>query len=128
MKEIGPHKRVEILDGKDINGRYMAMCWNCETCAHAFEISEAEMDLTLIPCIKDCQNCNKLRHSTDHNPAVPLGGTCNTLLHICPNDGRRWWQMNTYFHLWQQVTSEREWQALRREKGGGWDSNENRKT
>ncbi|OGF63738.1 hypothetical protein A2Z53_02155 [Candidatus Giovannonibacteria bacterium RIFCSPHIGHO2_02_42_15] len=116
MKEIGAHKRAEILDDKDINGRYMAMCRDCETCAHAYELTEAETNLSLTPCIIDCANCNKIRHSHDGSPAVPLGGSCNTLLHICPNDGRKWWQMNTHFHLWQHVTSEREWQALRRER------------
>src|SRR3989338_3371938 len=88
MKEIGAHKRAEILDDKDINGRYMAMCRDCETCAHAYELTEAETNLSLTPCIIDCANCNKIRHSHDGSPAEPLGGSCNTLLHICPNDGR----------------------------------------
>ena len=122
MKEIGPHKQAEALDRKDINGRYMVMCRDCETYAHAFKIAEAETNLSLTPCIKDCQNCNQLRHSSSINPAVPLGGTCNTLLHRCPKDGRMWWQTNIYFHLWQQVTSYAEWVALKQEQTDLWTS------
>lgn len=115
VKQIGPHKLTEIV-GKDINGRFMVKCQRCITYAHAFEISEAEAELTLAPCVSDCENCNSLRRSYDQKPAVPLGGTVNTILYTCPKDGRRWWQSNTFFHLWQQVTSEFQWQALCRDR------------
>ena len=55
----------------------------------------------------DCANCESLEKSTDRHPAVPLGGSCTDVLHICPNDGQRWWQMNTFFHLWQRVDSDK---------------------
>lgn len=123
MKAIGSHHRTELSDSKDVNGRYMVTCRDCETCAHAYQVEDAEADLASAPCVSNCDNCNKLRRSYDDAPAVPLGGTCNTVLHICPNDGRRWWQSNTHFHLWQQVTDDREWDGLHRQQSdmGGRD-------
>lgn len=59
-----------------------------------------------------CENCENLRHSYDGAPTVPKGGRCNDILHICLNDGERWWQFNTYYHLWKNVTDPREWQVL----------------
>jgi hypothetical protein len=111
MKATGSHQRTEEL-GRDVNGLQMVLCRDCNTCAHARSIDEARSDLQRAPCIADCGNCNALRESYDERPAVPKGGNCNTRLHVCPTDGRRWWQMNTHFHLWQQVTSDRDWEIL----------------
>lgn len=105
----GVHGKVEILEGKDINGMFMVFCKTCETCAHAIDKSEAIKDLLKTPCVTDCENCKNLRHSFDKQPAVPINGSCNDESHVCPNDGNRWWQYNTYYHLWKQVTNTKEW-------------------
>jgi hypothetical protein len=118
---VGPHQNVEKLSRKDINGRHMVMCWDCSTSAHAFDEAEAVADLSKVSCSPDCVNCNSLNHSCTSKPAVPFGGTCNDRLHVCPNDGNRWWQTNGHFHLWQQVTSDREWEAIRNPRNGQYD-------
>lgn len=59
-----------------------------------------------------CRKCERLEKSTDTRPAVPDGGTCNDILYYCPC-GQRWWQYNTYFHLWQCVNNDAEWEALK---------------
>ncbi len=115
MKSIGPHLITQPLDRKDVNGRFMVTCKVCGTTAHAYKLEEAEADLSIIVCNPNCPNCKNLRNSCSTRPAVPMGGDCNTVLHQCPRDGNRWWQGNTYFHLWQQVTSEREWESLNRD-------------
>ena len=112
MKELGEHARAETESGRDINHRFMATCRNCHTTAHAPTEAEAEANLAKSPCVDDCQNCNNLRHSGSTHPAVPHGGSCNTVLYICPFYKRRWWQSNTHYHLWQQVTSDKEWEIL----------------
>lgn len=61
----------------------------------------------------ECSNCDALDHSFDQRPAVPLGGSCTDILHVCPVCGKRWWQFNTHFHLWKNVADDREWEALR---------------
>lgn len=115
MDIIGGHQRAEVLEGKDVNGLYMVVCRDCETCAHANTIEKARADLSRTPCTKDCENCKALKHSTDTKPAVPLEGTCNDVLHTCPNDNTTWWQFNTHYHLWKQVTSHAEFTSLRRD-------------
>ena len=114
MEAIGPHRNAEVCAEKDVNQRFMVRCHECGTFAHAYELSEAKADLADSPCISDCENCNNLSNSFDGKPAVPLMGSCNSVLHVCPHDGRRWWQSNTYYHLWQQVTSRTEWEVLLR--------------
>jgi len=115
MATIGGHTKAEVLEEKDINGLHMVTCRACEACAHAVTVEEAKADLSRTACTTDCENCKALEHSTDTKPAVPLGGTCNDILHICPNDNTRWWQTNTHFHMWQRVTNEREWRSLKNE-------------
>mgnify|MGYP001566837222 FL=1 len=126
MTPTGPHRYTEEA-GKDVNGRYMIICRDCKTDAHAYTVLEAYDDLAVTACEPNCENCKSLRHSYDGKPAVPIGGTCNIILHICSNDGNRWWQSNTYYHLWNQVTSSREWEGLQKElrspsnrQGLGW--------
>jgi len=114
MEAIGQHKHTEISERKDINGLSMVSCRDCGACAHAIDVLTAKHDLAMTLCAPDCENCNNLRHSYDRNPAVPLDGTCNTILHVCPNDGNRWWQSNGHFHLWKQVTSPGEWDTLKK--------------
>ncbi len=60
-----------------------------------------------------CSNCEALSKSNSTKPAVPMNGTCNDILHECPLDGQKWWQMNTHFHLWQKVKDDKQWEALR---------------
>lgn len=117
METLGLHKRAEVSDTKDINNRFMVTCRDCETTAHAYKLEEARFNLSMVSCSPNCQNCKKLRHSYDRAPAVPIGGSCNDKLHVCPNDGNRWWQGNDYFHLWQQVTNDKEWEHLRKQEG-----------
>ena len=107
----GSHTQVENI-GMDINSLTMVSCRVCEACAHAFSQEEALQDLSQTVCFPGCENCNNLRHSCDSKPAVPKGGRCNDRLHICPFEGNIWWQFNTHFHLWKQVTSGAEWKAL----------------
>lgn len=110
---IGPHLQVSD-NGPDINRRPMIVCGICRVCAHS------EEDLEKTACNPNCRNCEALRHSYDGKPAVPIGGSSNSRTHICPNDGNRWWQSNNHFHLWQQVTSDREWESLLNPEPG-WD-------
>jgi len=63
----------------------------------------------------ECSNCEALEHSHDQRPAVPIGGSCNDILHECPLDGQKWWQYNDHFHLWQRVESNRQWESLKEE-------------
>jgi hypothetical protein len=114
MEIAGPHQQVERLDRADINGLRMVMCRICNTFAHAHTDDDAVRDLGNTNCSPDCENCKRLRHSYDGAPAVPTGGSCNDELHVCPNDGNRWWQTNSHFHLWKQVTHDREWEVLNR--------------
>jgi len=116
MKAIGDHKRTECI-GEDINRLQIVVCRDCGTDAHAVDIPTAEKDLATIKCAPDCENCKKLRHSFDGAPAVPIGGSCNTKLHVCPYDGNRWWQFNGHFHLWKQVTAPSEWDNLQKQYG-----------
>ena len=114
LGKIGPHAEVEDLGRADVNGRPMFMCNVC----HTFTRDFTHFAGFSVPCIPEggCKNCDALSHSHAGAPAVPLGGNCNTILHECPNDGRRWWQFNDYFHLWQQVTNPREWLVLLQER------------
>jgi len=114
MTRVGPHKQVGTVNQRDINGRVMVGCRECGTYAHAPTEEEATQDLSRTSCSPACENCKSLRYSYDGKPAVPIRGSCNDILHTCPNDSNRWWQTNTHFHLWQQVTSEREWESLNR--------------
>jgi hypothetical protein len=108
----GPHINVEISSTRDINGLCMVTCRVCGTCAHAVDEKQAMVDLAKTKCSSNCENCKSLRASYDGKPAVPLGGTCNDVNHVCPNDGNRWWQYNTHFHLWKQVTANSEWNVI----------------
>ncbi len=115
METAGPHKSVERLDQRDINGLCMIVCRVCNTFAHARSHQAALVDLAVnASCSPNCVNCKDLRKSGSHGPAVPLGGSCNDRLHICPNDGNWWWQTNGHFHHWKQVTENEEWAILNR--------------
>ncbi len=127
MSNPHPDKTIRTLAGTDVNGRVMVECTTCKNIARAVDETQAKADLATTSCNPGCANCQRLRQSASTAPAVPTGGTCNDHLHTCPNDGNRWWQSNTHFHLWQQVTSQHEWQVLQKpprseeEAGGfGW--------
>lgn len=122
--ELGDHKRAEVVDCEDCNGRVMVKCNDCGTYAHAFSEREAIEDLSKCKCVRYCSNCKNLRNSNERKPAIPVGGTCNDILHVCPNDGNRWWQANNHFHHWQQVTSDREWESLKNQKPYDYDAEE----
>lgn len=113
MRIIGKHQRVEDI-GLDRNNLEMVICRDCNACAHAKDIPTAELDLRTTACAPNCENCKNLRRSSPTRPGVPIGGDCNTRLHICPHDGNHWWQTNSHFHLWSQVTSMNEWALLNR--------------
>jgi hypothetical protein len=102
---VGEHTQVTD-NGPDINGFAMVVCGVCHTRA------DCEEDLARVRCNAHCQNCKNLRRSNDEKPAVPAGGSSIHVLHVCPYDGNRWWQSNTHFHLWQQVTRDSEWDSL----------------
>lgn len=121
MEIAGTHQNVERLDQRDINGLAMVTCRDCGTFAHAHDHDAAVKDLGRTECSANCVNCNNLRRSGSHRPAVPIRGDCNTLLHVCPNDGNRWWQTNGHFHQWKQVTNDREWESLRNPRPGQYD-------
>jgi hypothetical protein len=113
MKILGTHSRTTLLDGTDGNGRFMVKCLDCGTCAHEYTVDQAQADLAQnTTCAPTCKNCHNLRHSCGTSPAVPLFGQNTDLVHVCPIDGNRWRQSNGYFHLWNQVTSTKEWEAL----------------
>jgi hypothetical protein len=112
------HPEVEVLQKKDINGRFMVMCKICKIYAHAYKEKEALEDLSNCRCCPDCINCNNLDNSFKESPAVPEYGDRNDILHICPNCEARWWQMNNHFHLWQRVTSDEEWESLKNSHPG----------
>jgi hypothetical protein len=116
----GPHEKVEIIDEKDVNGRFMVKCNICRTFAHAYEKDQAIKDLEKCSCSPNCCNCANLRHSSSKGPAVPVNGNSYDRLHVCPYDGNRWWQANSHFHLWQQVTSDEEWRILNKESAPEW--------
>lgn len=63
----------------------------------------------------ECTVCEAFHNSCDTKPAVPHRGSCNDLVHLCTACGRRWWQYNDHYHLWKHVTSEQEWDAVRRQ-------------
>jgi hypothetical protein len=124
LGSIGGHSEIVQLDGPDVNGREMFQCSACRT----FTRDKEHFRESFVPCapIQGCRNCLALSRSNDREVAVPDGGNCNNITHVCPHDGRRWWQSNTHFHIWQQVTDPLEWQVVRSwgEPGGGhpaWD-------
>ncbi len=106
---IGRHEGVRDC-GRDINGRIMLACDTCGVFAHSY--ADPFEDLKKTSCNPNCWNCKALRESSTRSPAVPIRGTCNDTLHTCPFDGNRWWQSNSHFHMWHQVTSDSEWDAL----------------
>jgi hypothetical protein len=112
---VGIHFDVTVLEGKDINGRFMIRCNVCGTYAHHWNKDQGIKDLEKCACNPNCQNCKALRNSGDTRPAVPENGSCNDRLHTCPYDGNRWWQANNHFHHWQQVTNPDEWNVLQKE-------------
>ena len=115
METAGHHPQVERLDRKDVNGLCMVTCRVCDTTAHARSFEAAVIDLAVnASCSPGCTNCKSLRRSYDGRPAVPLGGSSSDRLHVCPNDGNWWWQTNSHFHHWKQVTENEEWAILNR--------------
>lgn len=118
MEKIGQHDCVEVCVGRDVNGRYMVICRTCHICAHARYQEEAKRDLSMVRCSPNCLNCTALRHSYPEKIATPLGGSRDDVLHVCPGDGIRWWQSNSHFHIWQTVTSDKEWELLNMDFGG----------
>lgn len=112
METAGAHRRVERLSQK-VHGRFMVMCWTCRASAQARSHDEAVQQLSKTRCAVGCENCDSLRDSNERRPAVPANGSCNDVLHTCPTDGNRWFQFNTHFHLWKQITSDREWSDLK---------------
>jgi len=100
--EAGEHKNV-TNNGSDVNGRDMMHCRDCGSTINTFGEEPGLNALAKFKCMPDCENCNGLRGSYSGGPAVPLGGDCNTTYHTCPICGAKWWQFNTYYHLWAQV-------------------------
>lgn len=100
--EAGEHKNV-INNGRDVNGRDMMHCQNCQSTINTFGEENGLRALAKFKCVPNCQNCKNFRHSHEGNPAVPPGGSCNDAYHVCPICGARWWQFNNHFHLWAQV-------------------------
>lgn len=115
-----PHIGV-VAQGTDINSRIMVHCRRCRTTAHAADEATARVDIAKTICAWDCPNCNALRNSYQERSARPQGGKIDQRLHVCPNDGNRWWQSNNHFHLWQQVTSDEEWRVLRQPATSHYD-------
>ena len=64
--------------------------------------------------LEGCFNCQAAGNSSDRNPFVPPGESCNTIFWTCPSCGQRWMQFNTHYHLWQPITEEQE-AAFRRD-------------
>lgn len=60
-----------------------------------------------------CGLCEILEHSHQGKPGLPPGGY-DALSYVCTECGRRWWQFNTHFHLWKNVTDPGEWDGIRR--------------
>src|SRR3989344_5885661 len=112
LGQIGPHPQVLDLERDDVNGLGMFECRECNT------YTRDKDHFAVVSCAPNCANCKALRESHDKKPAAPLNGSCNSILYTCPNDGNRWWQSNTYYHLWQQVTDPEEWKILVREGYG----------
>ncbi len=106
--QVGDHPDVEDLGRSDCNGQSMLRCNRCQT----FTRNKEHFAESSVPCELNCQNCKNLSKSHSGAPAVPNGGDCNTILYTCRRCGRRWWQTNGYFHLWQQVTDPEEWRIL----------------
>lgn len=112
---LNPHPEncIRRLPREDVNGLVMVECTTCETVAHAKDEMQAKNDLANPSCEPHCANCQMLRRSHDKSPAFPMGGkSYNDRLHTCPLDGSKWWQFNTHFHLWKQVTCQQEWKTL----------------
>lgn len=63
-----------------------------------------------------CHLCSHFASSTDRRPAHPENGNIFNLTHLCLRCGRRWWQYNSVYHLWQHVTDPVEWDTLRRQQ------------
>ena len=112
LGQIDAHPQVEDLESSDINGLPMFRCGRCDT------YTRNRDHFVGLACVPNCSNCKALRESHDRKPAASLNGSCNSILYTCPNDGNRWWQSNTYYHLWQQVTDPEEWKILVREGDG----------
>lgn len=114
---VGLHLKVEDLESKDINGLPMFRCNVCKT------YTRNKDHFIGVVCNPNCKNCEALRSSYDGAPAVPHGGTCNMILHTCTNDGNRWWQYNSHFHLWKHVTAPTEWRSLEQQRDVPLDEN-----
>jgi hypothetical protein len=58
--ELGPHKNVEVLEEKDVNGQFMIGCEDCETIFHNRDLEQAKEQLTAVPCDRS-QNTRYMR-------------------------------------------------------------------
>ncbi len=63
-----------------------------------------------------CNTCEPLSKSYSEKPGVPKGGHINDFSHTCKDCGRRWWQSNDHYHLWQHVKNPIEWESIRRQQ------------
>jgi hypothetical protein len=61
-----------------------------------------------------CERCLPFRCGTDTRPARPEGGSVDDLTYICRHCSRRWWQFNSHYHFWKEVTELEEWNQIRR--------------
>jgi len=72
----------------------------------------------------DCSCLESLGKSHDRKPGIPEGGSCHDLSYVCLTCRRRWWQYNSYYHLWKHVTDPGEWNCIRRQQilhDGGYE-------
>lgn len=52
-----------------------------------------------------CEKCKHIGESYDGKPFIPVGGSCNAPVYAC-SCGEKWWQYNTYYHLWRSIPQE----------------------
>jgi len=120
MKAIGGHERTE---SETINNgsRVAVTCLDCGSCSVEETLSAAEEFLAQAKCVPDCQNCQNLRYSHRDRPAVPINGTRDMTLYVCPNEGNKWHQYNKSEASWQQIMNPAQWSTLvGQEDKGTW--------
>lgn len=100
MPQFGEHQ--VSTRGEDVNRRTMFHCDCCDAWINSYGEDSASVAFSCFKCIPNCQ-CKRLARSYDGAPAVPPGGTVNDTYYTCATCGARWWQFNTYYHLWAQV-------------------------